>query len=257
MTETNVATASPSDPAGSLPPASDSKFTEAALERHKREGMELAVKARWIALSVFAVMLPFINPRFEVIYYEGLLAGFALIGWAQRKAGRVGRSRAELLLILCDLSLMTIAIVVPNPLASNDWPLAMEYRSQGFMYFYVFLATGTLAYSWRTVRGIGSVATILWLSALAIVWFVSTPDLALTDAVNTAFGAGGEMARLLDPNSLLFDIRIQEVVVFLIVAMTLAVAVRRYGELLRGHAALERERANLARYFSPNVVEEL
>ena len=45
--------------------------------------------------------------------------------------------------------------------------------------------------------------------------------------------------------------------VFLIVAFTLAVAVRRSNLLLISHAGIERERANLARYFSPNVVAEL
>ena len=44
---------------------------------------------------------------------------------------------------------------------------------------------------------------------------------------------------------------------FMIVAVTLAVAVRRSNDLLIRHAAVERERGNLARYFSPNVVEEL
>src|SRR5439155_11134701 len=34
-------------------------------------------------------------------------------------------------------------------------------------------------------------------------------------------------------------------------------AVRRGNDLLIHHAAIERERTNLARYFSPNVVEEL
>ena len=44
---------------------------------------------------------------------------------------------------------------------------------------------------------------------------------------------------------------------FLIVAMTLALAVRRSNALLISHAGIERERTNLARYFSPNVVEQL
>jgi adenylate cyclase len=39
--------------------------------------------------------------------------------------------------------------------------------------------------------------------------------------------------------------------------MTLALAVRRSNALLISHAGIERERANLARYFSPNVVEQL
>ena len=66
------------------PPPSDSsnsKFTEAALERHKREGMELAVKARWAALAVIAIMLPFINPQLEVLYFEAQVLAFALIAW--------------------------------------------------------------------------------------------------------------------------------------------------------------------------------
>ena len=39
--------------------------------------------------------------------------------------------------------------------------------------------------------------------------------------------------------------------------MTLALAARRANALLISHAGIERERTNLARYFSPNVVEEL
>ena len=39
--------------------------------------------------------------------------------------------------------------------------------------------------------------------------------------------------------------------------MTLALAVRRSNALLISHAGIERERTNLARYFSPNVVEQL
>ncbi len=237
--------------------AAASRFTEAALERHKREGMELAVKARWAALAVIAVMLPFINPQLEVLYFEVLLLGFALIAWGQLKVARVGLSTAELLLLFCDFALMTVAVLVPNPFAATDWPLAMEYRAAGFKYFYVLLASSVLAYSWRTVRGIGTTTCWLWLFALAVVWLLSEGDPALTEAARAAFGTDPELAEFLDPNNPLYYIRVQEVVVFLIVAITLSLAVRRYGVLLMGHAALERERANLARYFSPNVVEEL
>ena len=237
--------------------AANSRFVEAALERHKREGMELAVKARWIAMAVIAVMLPIIDPRLEVLYFEALVLGFVLIGWAQLRVARVGRSKAELLLVFCDLALMTVALMVPNPLGSTDWPLAMEYRSQTFHYFYVLLASGILAYSWRTIRGIGAVTAGLWLFALGIVWALSGEHEALTRAAQAAFAPDRELAALLDPDNPLIYIRVQEVVVFLIVAMTLSLAVRRYGRLVMGHAALERERANLARYFSPNVVEAL
>jgi len=219
--------------------------------------MELAVKARWIAMAAIAVMLPLIDPRFEVVYYEVLLLALALNGWAQRRVARVGRSRIELLLLFGDLAIMTVAIMVPNPLSDADWPLATEYRSGGFMYFFILLAGATLAYSWRTVVAMGVWTSALWLLVLGFVGLLSTGDAALSRAAVAAFGSDPGLAELLDPNNPLYYIRVQEVVVFLIVAATLAVSMRRFSHLVLGHAALERERANLARYFSPNVVEEL
>ena len=233
------------------------QFAEAALERHKHAGMELAVKARWVAMGLIAIMLPFINFDKEIIFYYPLLALFCLIGWIQMRVARVGRSNTEILLILCDMALMTVALIAPNPLSDNEWPRAMQYRFEGFMYFYILLAAGTLAFSWRTVRGIGTIVAVFWLLALGIIWLVSNPKMALTEAAQAAFLPDRDLAELLDPNNLLVYIRAQEVIVFVIVAWILAAAVRRYGQLLIGHASLERERANLARYFSPNVVDEL
>ena len=131
------------------------KFAEAALVDSKREGLLLAVRARWVALAVTAVTLPIINPKWDVPYYVLMLGLFALIGWAQLKVGKAERSVPELILIFCDLLLMTFLTVVPNPFSTVDWPIAMQYRFDSFMYFFVFLATATLAYSWRTVVAMG------------------------------------------------------------------------------------------------------
>ena len=233
------------------------RFTEAALERHKQEGLELAVRARWVALAVIAVMLPFLNPSWEMLYYEALLLALAVNGWAMRRFGRVGQSRMELLLLFVDLALSVSVIVFPNPFSHNDWPAPMSYRFENIIYLFVLLASGTLAYSWRTIMAIGNWTAALWLIALGCLWWFSEPHPDLTAATQMAFGHDPQMAKILDPNSFNFDVRIQEVVVFIIVSFTLAITVRRFNRLLLGNAALERERANLSRYFSPNVVEEL
>lgn len=237
--------------------APENRFAEAALEQHKREGMVLAVKARWIAMAVIAVMLPFTNFDAEIIYYEFLLLVFILIGWAQLRVARVGQSWAELGLLWCDMILLTVAIVVPNPLSDNEWPIAMQYRFEGVIYFYIFLAVATLGYSWRTVRGFATFLAVSWGLALAIAWYFSIENAALTEGANAAFAGYGDLHEVLNPNRFQFYLRFQEIVVFALVAIILSVTVRRYGNLLLGHAALERERENLARYFSPNVVEEL
>ena len=65
------------------------------------------------------------------------------------------------------------------------------------------------------------------------------------------------MANIIDPSALRFDLRIQEVVLFSTVAFILSLMAKRFNDLLFENAAVERERTNLARYFSPNMVAEL
>ena len=119
------------------------KFAEAALADSKREGLWLAVRARWVALAVIALTLPIVNPHWEVIYYIVSLGLFAVIGWAQLKVGKAGVSRPELFLMFCDLALLTFIAVVPNPWSPGGWPIGMQFRFNTFIYFFVLLATAT------------------------------------------------------------------------------------------------------------------
>ena len=241
------------EPAAAMP----GKYTEAALLRHKREGMELAVRARWVAMAVIAVFMVFVIPHWEVLFYHAILALLALNGWLIQRVGRVGQSRAEMGLIFADLAIMTLGIVLPNPLGEHSLPLAMQYRYDNFIYFFVLLAAGTLAFSWRTVIAIGTWTAVMWSAALIAVWWLATPYPELTEATERAFAGSPDLISALDPNGFQVRLRIQEIVVFLIVAVTLGISARRFNRLLIDNAALERERANLSRYFSPNVVEEL
>lgn len=233
------------------------KFAEAALTDSKREGLLLAVRARWVALAVTAATLPIINPNWEVIYYVVMLGLFALIGWAQLKVGKAERSWPELILIFCDLLLLTFLSVVPNPWSTVDWPIAMQYRFDSFIYFFVFLATATLAYSWRTVVAMGFWTSALWAIGVGWVYLQPQTHAALSERVRAAVGADVRLFDIIDPSSIGFGARFQQITVFLIVATTLALAARRSNALLISHAGIERERTNLARYFSPNVVAQL
>jgi adenylate cyclase len=234
------------------------KFAEAALAESKREGLWLAVRARWVALAVIAVTLPILNPHWDVLYYIASLGLFAAIAWAQLKVGKAGLSRPELFLMFCDLALLTFLAVVPNPFAPGDWPIGMQFRFNTFIYFFVLLATATLAYSWRTVIAMGTWTAGLW--AVGVGWayyFHADTYAALAERVHAAVGRDARMFAAIDPTTINIPARFQEIVVFVIVAVTLAVAVRRSNALLVSHAGIERERSNLARYFSPNVVEQL
>lgn len=231
-------------------------YAEAALAAAKREGLTLAVRARWVALAVIGVVSLIVFPQWEVLYYEAILVLFALIGWAQLQVGEVGRSRRELFLIFCDLALLTFIIVVPNPWRAVDWPVAMQFHLGNFPYYFVLLAGATLAYSWRTVVAFGVWTTALYCIGILWAWFQPI-DPALTERLTAAIGGDMRLLAIIDPSSLNLPMRVIEIVVLLIVAGTLALSVRRSNSLLLSHASLERERTNLARYFSPTVVQEL
>ncbi len=235
----------------------DNKYTEAVLARHKKEGLALAIRARWVAMALFAVFMVYLNPHWQVLYYHAILGLLAGNGWLIWRAGRVGRSRVELALIFIDLAIMIVGIMVPNPFSDSQNPLAMQYRFGNFMYLFVILAAGTLAYSWRTVIAIGIWTGGMWALALIAAEWVAKPAPGLTEAAISAFSGYPGLARALDPNNFMVEMRLQEIIVFIVVAVTLGISARRFNHLLMSNAGLERERANLSRYFSPNVVEEL
>ncbi|MCP4818212.1 MAG: adenylate/guanylate cyclase domain-containing protein [Shimia sp.] len=237
--------------------AREDRYTEAVLERHKREGLELAVKARWIAMAIVGVFLLFVAPMPAVLYHEFILILLCVNGYFIRRAGRVGRSKSELFLIFIDLLIMTVGMMGPNPLDDRGWPPATVYQFDNFLYFFLILAVGTLAYSWRTVIAIGTWTASMWAIALGLTVWLTEPMPGVTEGISEVLTGFPEVAFIVDPNNFNFQIRFQEVMVFLLVAITLGLSMRRFNRLLISNAALERERTNLSRYFSPNVVEEL
>ena len=232
-------------------------FIQEALSENKRQGLLLAVRARWIALATIAVLLPFLNFRWEVLYYEVALIVFALIGWAQLRAGKVVQSRQELFLIFLDLALITFVIVFPNPFRDDVWPTAFQFQLGEFGYFYVMLAVGALAFSWRTMFAFGVWTAGLWLGALALIALFSTELPELSEKAAVAFAGYQRILDVSDPNDPRIPERIQEVVIFLIVAATLAVKGYCNNRLIFQQANIARERANLARYFPPTIVDQM
>ncbi|MEZ5926752.1 MAG: adenylate/guanylate cyclase domain-containing protein [Hyphomicrobiaceae bacterium] len=226
-----------------------------AISRDKHEGLRLAIRARLVVIAALAPLMVYLSGAYESLYYLALLVLFGAIGWAQLSMGRVGRSRTELLLLVLDVLFVTAALVIPNPLRSDVWPEPMQFRYGGAIYFTLILATAVLAYSWRTLIFLAGTIILTWSAAL--VWTAMQPidEPELRQRVFDALAGSPHLAHYLDPYSLNIPNRVQELVVIALVAATLATAGWRSQRLLHRQAAAERERFNLSRYFSPNVVE--
>jgi adenylate cyclase len=110
---------------------------------------------------------------------------------------------------------------VPNPLSAANWPVGMQFRFETFIYFFVFLATATLAYSWQRWSR--------WVSDLGRGGRrrLSLPAAHNPPNCRNAVAAVGSDAdvHIINPHRSGFGTARNHV--FLIVAMTLALAVRR------------------------------
>jgi len=232
-------------------------FLGEALLKEKLEGQLIAAWARTAALLACGILITFQNPTWSVLYHLGLLLVFIALGWAQLRYARVGHSRVELALILADLLLLAMTLTVPNPFASSSYPTAMIYRFETFPYFFIILAVATLGYSWRTILTMGQAFVVIWFLSVLGVELFGTTDAQLGSKAAAAFATVPSMLEFVDPNSVVWPIRVQEMVIFFLVAAILALRGQRSRALLIRQAALAAERANLSRYFPPSLVDQL
>ena len=210
----------------------------------------VVVVGLWLAWSI---------PAPRVYYYEVLLAIFIALGWLNYLSSR--RLGTEHWLIygfgFVDMGLLTFALLSQNPLAELPVPVALHYRSDGFVFFFLLVAGVLHSYSPRLVLWSGVSIALWWAGALAIA--VRTPG------VVTEFNLPGldEMSRLhsieraQQPDFIEVMGRMQEMLVVVLVAVIASFAVARSRRLVLESVRTERARDNLARYFSPEVAAEL
>lgn len=220
-----------------------------------REGHRLAVKGRTIALTAIAALLVFILPWPGVLYYLGLLACFAALGflslWLNNRPWR--RAWHAYMLVAFDFALLAFTVVYPNPLATYDYPPQVALRFGNIVYFFAMLTVLAFAYKPQIVIWGGMVGALSYGTGVA--WLASLPDSRLMPPTGNAPGA--VMVAFADPLYIDLGMVAQDIVLFLIVAALLATVVARSRRLVWRQAALERERSNLARHFSPTVVDRL
>lgn len=230
-----------------------------AIANEGRIGRRLVMVGRDTAFVIIAILLPFLSGGWDFLYYEALLLLLWFSGRQQIRPARIGRSYGELSLILFDILVLTFIATVPNPFSGAEPPGAFGYRWQTFDYLFLILAFATLTYSWRTIWTIGCTVLVVWLSGAALVAMFGHQMPQITEAATTTANGLGDprLQAFFDLNAVQWNLRIQEVVVFLLVAAILTLKAWRSNQLLLRQARLAEERANLSRYFSPTIVDQL
>ena len=232
---------------------------EAAVAAAEQDGLRFLLRVRLVVLAVVALWLVTnYAPRRLAL---GLLAvaGFALSGVAQYQLGRRWGRPVFWAGVFTVLEVALLVVVVLAPFTfPEDWPPQMQLRLVTAFYLFIYVAGTVLSYSPSLVVWTGVLTAVAWgvghhvmlrLPGTVTVRgpLIDTPGLSPTSS----------LAMYLDPRFVSNAAWRTQTVLLLLLTLILAAAVIRSRNLLRRQVADHLARANLARYFSPNVVDVL
>ena len=230
---------------------------EAAFARQERRGLMLAAGARSVAVLVIVFWVGLTNPERGLPYawVLGTALLFAVTGIAQFWLywRDLASGLAPYVFALIDSLVLAAVFVVPNPFAPAPLPPAIPLRYGNFVFFFVLLMQMAFSFRPRLLLWTGLCGAVAW--TLGFLWVVTRPGIVAGAAPRLDEPSG--LAAYLDPGYVSVLKYEGEVIAFLVVAAGLALLVRRSRILVAERAEAERERSNLARYFSPKVVDVL
>ena len=230
---------------------------EAAFAREERRGLMLAAAARSAATTVIIGWLAVSNPeRGPAFAWVLASASFFLVTGLVQFAlywRQLAPPIASYAFMLIDSLALAAVLLVPNPFAATSLPLPLPLRYASFLYFFIFLMQAAFSFRPRLLLWTGLSGAAAW--TLAFLWIVRQPE-TIVDPPG-GLGRAGMLAVYLDPRYASVLKYENEIIVFLLVSAGLALLVRRSRSLVAERSEAERARGNLARYFSPKVVDTL
>jgi adenylate cyclase len=230
---------------------------DAAFAREERRGLMLAAAARSIAVLVIIAWTAHSNPEhgLALAWVSGSGSIFLVTGVAQLwlYARNLAPPLAPYVFILVDSLALATILLSPNPFATVPLPPAMPLRFANFLFFFVLLMQMAFSFRprlllWSTACGAGA-----W--TLGFLWIVNRPGVFMDPPGRAEIST--MVSAYFDPNYVSRLKYQNEILVFLVVGIVLALLVRRSRVLVTERAEAERARGNLARYFSPKVVDVL
>jgi len=232
----------------------------AAIRREEKTGLAYMFWGRLTVLALIAVWVLTTLPFVRSGPYLAAAAAFALTGAVPYLLSRRGANGLAVttVFLLIDVALLTYLLIVPPPFLGEHWTPQLNFRIANFLYLGIFLVGMALSYSPALVVSTGAAAIVAW--SAGVLWIASLPDTVVRSSRQSLdTGLSGEeiVKAFLDPNFLSLTIWYNHLAFLALVTLVLAIAVWRSRRLVRRQAAAESARANLSRYFSPNIVAEL
>ncbi len=245
-------------PFQSVPPLKNSDTDQRAhraLEAEELAGLRLAARGRAYFLTATAVLLCFIGSFPSNFYYFAWITFFIgleyLRLWGYGQSWR--RDWHAYAIIASEFICVVYILLGPNPFFQIDYIRPISLRFEIVAYVYVLLISLTFCFRPALVLWGGFVAALSWAGG---VYWLSLQPYTTVIPLNDP-DAQREFAQFGDPNTIDLGVAAQNCFLLLLLGALLAGVVKRSRDLVLRHAQSERQRSNLARYFSPATVDRL
>jgi adenylate cyclase len=154
-----------------------------------------------------------------------------------------------------DVALLTLLIMARNPFVEGGPPPSTILRESLILLYLVFLVQATFTYSPRLVGWCGLNIIVGW--TVVLFWVMGRPGVFYDLGLPDESGIRAYAARYANPFYFPLSKWLIEVFAVALLTFGLSIAVARSRRLVAQATSAERARANLARHFSPNLVETL
>ncbi|MGY8995236.1 MAG: adenylate/guanylate cyclase domain-containing protein [Alphaproteobacteria bacterium] len=226
-----------------------------AVREEEIAGARLGAKLRLVAIPVIMIAMLFWVP-FDVLWLiEVCLLVMLGLGAAQIAllSSAWFRFWQVYLIVALEIGVAGFAMFGAQIALDPPWPPQVLLDSHPMTYFYFVLALTTLYFSPWLVLWAGAFSALVW--SAGFWWVASLPESIVT--IPQGITVEEEVALINHPDFVNVEVWSQDILVLAITTLALAVVVWRTRRLLKRQITVARERANLARHFPPNMVDEL
>lgn len=240
------------------PPTASSRTIDRALRARALDNLRLVTVARTLVLAAIALWL---LARYSVeVMWENLVVLLVLAGlgiaqlWVRRR--RPDALWPPLLFVTLDVLVFVTALLYPGNTYPEGWPWPMVLRQPSFLYLLLVVALATLSLQPLVTLWAGVMVALAWSAGMLLV----LADPLTTTTLVPAGVTPSDQAWLdgyLAPTYVHVDDWAVRVFVTLVITAILTLAALRSRRLLEEQVDSARQRANLARYLDPAVVDQL
>lgn len=230
---------------------------EAAFLEEQDRSLGLAVRLLLAVLGLVFVWIHVENGVPAAFYFYPYLLALAALLLAPYALARRGYRAVWIQFAIPALWILVLVLAVlsSNPLDEFEFPIQYRLGFGNQLYLFLLIAGAAFTYSPRVVLWTGFVAAAVW--GGASLWVYAQPDTLHDSAFVAGQSADDRFTVLLDPHYVNLGRCLREIIIILVVSWLIAAFVWRARALVYRQARIERERANLSRYFSANMVDEL